>query len=118
MSSSKSVSGYKIKQTEFSGPIGLLLDLIRKKKVEIYQIKISEIIKGFIIYISKNKDVLIDEISSFLYVAVLLMEYKSRNLLPSSKIEDEEEVVDKDLLLTREIEYIAFKNISIYFDSL
>lgn len=111
--------GYNITQEIFKGPIELLLDLIRKKKVEIYQIRISDIIKGFLEYIRSNKDVLLEEISSFLYVAVLLLEYKTRNLLPaSSKEEDLEEDTDKSLLLEREREYRIYKNIALHIESL
>lgn len=110
---------YKIKQAEFNGPIELLLDLIRKKKVDIYLIKISDIVKGFLDYIKSNKKILLDELSGFLYIAVLLLEYKSRNLLPSSTgTKEEEQEIDSDLLMKRQKEYLVFKNVAIHMESL
>jgi len=119
MADNVSGHGFKIDQKDFKGPVTVLLELIRKKKIDIYLISIKDIIKGFIGYINNNKDVLLDEISSFLYVAVLLLEYKSRNLLPSSSEEMEEDIeVDSELLLEREREYLTFKNLAIHLENI
>jgi len=111
---------YLIVDEKFKGPIYLLLELIQKKKVDIYEIKLSTIIGGFIDHINKNKDILIDTLSGFIYFAAILIEIKSRSLIPSkSKISEE---VDEDLniniLKRREEEYKVFKKISNYFSSL
>lgn len=111
---------YLIADEKFKGPIYLLLDLIQKKKVDIYEIKLSSIISDFIDYINKNKDILFDILSGFIYFAAILIEIKSRSLIPSkSKLSaDEEEDLDINILKRREEEYKVFKKISNYFTSL
>ena len=74
---------YLIEYSDFSGPANLLLYLIRKKKVDIYQGKISSIIEGFLEYINKNKEILLDTISSFVYIAAILLEIKASSIIPS-----------------------------------
>lgn len=111
---------YLIVDEKFKGPIYLLLELIQKKKVDIYEIKLSTIIGGFIDHINKKKDILFDTLSGFIYFAAILIEIKSRSLIPSkSKISEE---VDEDLniniLKRREEEYKVFRKISNYFSSL
>ncbi len=111
---------YLIVDEKFKGPIYLLVEMIQKKKVDIYEIKLSAIIGGFIDHINKNKDILIDTLSGFIYFAAILIEIKSRSLIPSkSKVsEDVDEDLDINILKRREEEYIVFKKISNYFSSL
>jgi segregation and condensation protein A len=111
---------YLIEYDKFKGPISLLLELVQKKKENIYEIKLSIIIKGFIDYIKRNKNILIETISGFVYVASILTEVKSRSLIPSKRksIGEEEGLAKDDILKSREEEYKIFKKISNYFSSL
>lgn len=106
---------YLIEYSDFRGPANLLLDLIRKKKVDIYQVKISSIIEGFLEYINKNKEILLDTISSFVYIAAILLEIKASSIIPSqNKAIPEEETIDEETLALRESRYIVFKKVSHY----
>ena len=106
---------YLIKLEKFEGPINLLLELIRKKKIDIYGIKLSSIIIDFVNYIKKNKDIILDTLSGFLYTASILLEIKSKSLIPSkSETIDEGEEIDEDILKKREAEYKVFIKISNY----
>jgi len=106
---------YLIKLDKFEGPINLLLELTRKKKIDIYEIKLSSIIIDFVNYIKKNKNIILDALSGFLYTASILLEIKSKSLIPSkSEKIDEGEDVDEDILKKREAEYKVFIKISNY----
>jgi len=111
---------YLIEYNEFKGPIYLLLKLVQKKKEDIYEINLSTIIKDFINYIKLNKDILIDTLSEFLYVASILLEIKSRSLIPSKRkdVSEEEDILKDDILKKREQEYLVFKKVSNYFRDL
>ncbi|GAI88151.1 unnamed protein product, partial [marine sediment metagenome] len=106
---------YLIKLEKFEGPINLLLELIRKKKIDIYGIKLSSIIIDFINYIKKNKNIILDTLSGFLYTASILLEIKSKSLIPSkSETIDKDEEISEDILKKREAEYKVFIKISNY----
>ena len=111
---------YLIVDEKFKGPIYLLLELIQKKKVDIYEIKLSSIIGGFIAHINNNKDILFETLSGFIYFASILIEIKSRSLIPSKSkaSEDEDGELDINILKRREEEYKTYKKISYYFSSL
>jgi len=108
---------YLIEYGKFKGPINLLLELVRGKKEDIYEIDLNTIINDFIVYIKKNKNILIDTLSGFIYTASILLEIKSRSLLPSKRKSesDEEDKLDIGILQRREEEYRIFNKISNYF---
>lgn len=110
---------YSIKYGDvFSGPIDLLLELIQKKKIDIYDIKLSYIISGFSEYIKGKGSAFLDTISGFIYFSSILLEIKSRSLLPSKKTEDEEELgLDVGILRRREEEYLTYKKVSNYLNN-
>ncbi|OFW60986.1 MAG: hypothetical protein A2Z35_04560 [Actinobacteria bacterium RBG_19FT_COMBO_36_27] len=112
---------YLIEYNNFKGPIYLLLELVQKKKEDIYEISLSTIIKDFIDYARNNRYLLIDTLSGFIYIASILLEIKSRSLIPSKRIAtgDEENDLDTaDILKRREKEYKIFKKVSNYFRDL
>ncbi|MCL5772700.1 MAG: segregation/condensation protein A [Actinobacteria bacterium] len=112
--------GFNVEINDFIGPINILVDLIQKKKISIYEISLNSIIKDFLKYLKKNKNVLLEELSSFLYVAALLLEIKAKSLIPSKNIEENNTHDDTNLeeLKIREQEYKIFKEISDYFSEL
>jgi len=102
----------------FSGPIFLLLELVQKKKIDIYDISLSYIINGFVEFIKEKGEVLLDTLSGFTYFSSVLLEIKSRSLLPSKKTVDEEEgELDINILKRREEEYRIYKKVSNYINS-
>ncbi len=111
---------YLLEYKKFKGPIYLLLELVQKKKEDIYEISLSTITSDFVDYIKINKNILFDVLSGFIYTASILMEIKSRSLLPSKKdtIIDEKNGAGIDILKQREEEYRIFKKFSNYFKSL
>jgi len=112
-------SVYNIRHNNiFNGPIELLLGLVQKKKVDIYDISLSYIIKGFSDFIKENNTVMLDTISGFIYFSSILLEIKSRSLLPSRKIVDENpDELDINILKRREEEYRIYKKVSNYISS-
>ncbi|GFP43968.1 segregation and condensation protein A, partial [Candidatus Hakubella thermalkaliphila] len=75
--------GYRLTLERFQGPIELLVELIQQQTLDIYQISISQIANGFLSYLEHLAEADLNEISSFALYASLLMELKSRSLLPS-----------------------------------
>ncbi|MDD5659025.1 MAG: ScpA family protein [Actinomycetota bacterium] len=113
-------SSFNINLETFSGPLGVLAELIQKKKVNIYEISLSSIIKDFLKFIKKNEKVVLEELSGFLYVAALLVEIKAKSLIPSKNEPDSDADEDTDLekLKLREQEYKTFREISNYLSEL
>ncbi|MDD3818715.1 MAG: segregation/condensation protein A [Actinomycetota bacterium] len=111
---------YLIEYNEFKGPVYLLLELVQKRKKDIYEISLSTIIRDFVDYTRNNKNVLIDTISGFTYISSILLEIKSRSLLPSrrERVTEEDNEPGIDILKLREKEYNIFKKVSNYFREL
>ncbi len=101
---------YAIKIENFEGPLDLLCHLIDKNKMNIYDIKLSEITDQYIEYIDKMEQMNLEVTSEFLIMASTLLYIKSKNLLPT-EVEDERELTEEELL-QRIIEYKKYKEIS------
>ena len=101
---------YAIKIQNFEGPLDLLCHLIDKNKMDIYDIKISEIADQYIEYLNQMEKMNLDITSEFLIMASTLLYIKSKSLLPK-QIEDEEELTEEQLL-ERIIEYKKYKEIT------
>lgn len=101
---------YAIKLENFEGPLDLLCHLIDKNKMNIYDIKLSEITDQYIAYISQMEEMNLEVTSEFLIMASTLLYIKSKNLLPT-EVEDERELTEEELL-QRIIEYKKYKEIS------
>lgn len=103
-----------IKIENFEGPFDLLLHLIKKNKMDIYNVNIYSITVQYISYINKLKEMDLDIASEFIVMAATLIEIKSRSLLPKkAKIEEEENEEDlQKVLFERLLEYRKFKKVS------
>ena len=103
---------YSIKINEFEGPLDLLLHLIKESNINIVDIEINEITKQYLDYINKMEELNINVAASYLVMAAELMEIKSKSLLPSNDEEEneDEEVVSKENLINRLLEYEKYKN--------
>jgi segregation and condensation protein A len=110
---------YQVEFEDFKGPADVLLDLVRKRKIDIYQIRLSDVISDFLEYIRIQKGVLLDTLSSFLYIASILLEIKSNSIIPSQNRgkddEDDVGIVDRDVLLEREKQFKIFGKVSRYY---
>ncbi len=106
----------KIKVANFEGPFDLLLHLIRKNKMDIYNVEISKITNQYLSYLEEIKIMDLEITSEFIVIAATLIEIKSRNLLPKVKVEEESEEDIEKRLLERLIEYKKFKAVSTFFN--
>ncbi len=104
---------YAIKIENFEGPLDLLCHLIDKNKMNIYDIKISEIADQYIEYINKMEELNLEVTSEFLIMASTLLYIKSKGLLPN-QAEAEEEFTEEQLI-QRIIEYKKYKEITAKF---
>lgn len=104
---------------KFSGPLDLLLHLIKQSNIDIYDIKIEEITNQYLDYIQKMEDLNLNIASSYLVMAAELIEMKASMLLPKPEIEDDEYEEDpKQRLIQRLIEYQNYKEITSKFHEL
>ncbi len=104
---------YKVSLDIFEGPLDLLIYLIKKDEVDIYDISIERITKQYLEYIQTFKLLNIDLASEFIVMAANLMYIKSRTLLPKHQQAPEEDVEEEDPrweLIRQLIEYKKFKD--------
>ena len=80
----------KIKVADFEGPFDLLLHLIKKNKMDIYNVEIYKVTNQYLEYLNTRKVMDLEITSEFIVVAATLIEIKSKNLLPKVKVEEEE----------------------------
>lgn len=107
---------YAIKLDNFEGPLDLLCHLIDKNKMDIYDVKISDIADQYIQYINELESYNLEVTSEFLIMASTLVYLKSKSLLPKNT-EDEAELTEEELL-QRIIEYKKYKEISSKFKNM
>ena len=103
---------YRVNLDIFSGPMDLLLYLVRKEEVDIYDIPIARITAEFVRYVEMLKKLDIELAGDFLVMVSTLMEIKSAMLLPSADAEaSQEELTDPRAELVRQLlEYKKFKD--------
>lgn len=103
---------YGVKLDVFEGPLDLLLFLIRKDEVDIYDIPIASITKQFLDYVELIQGLNLEQAGDFVLMAATLMQIKSRMLLPADP-EDEEEGEDpREELVRRLLEYQQYKEVA------
>ena len=101
---------YKIDLDTYNGPLDLLLYLIRREEVDIYDIPITKITNQYMAYLNKLQSIDIGLAGDFLVMASTLMYVKSQTLLPRSEITDEEDMEDPRLELVKQLlEYKRYK---------
>ncbi len=111
---------YKVTIDNFDGPLDLLLHLIKEQNIDIYDIKIEEITKGYLDYIQSMKDLNLSIASEYLVMASELIEMKSKMLLPKRKdlVQDEYEEDPRELLIERLLAYKKYKEVTSEFKNL
>ena len=106
---------YQVKLDAFTGPLDLLLHLIRKHEVQIYDIPISLITQQYVEHLQLMKELNLSFAGEFLVMAATLVHIKSRMLLPhevESPTEDEEGEDPRSELVQRLVEYQQFKEVA------
>ena len=98
-----------VKLQVFEGPLDLLLYLLEKNKVNIYDIPIVEITEQYMEYIREMKRQDLEVLSEFLVMAATLVDIKSRMLLPSNTDSEEEEEDPRAELVQQLLEYKMYK---------
>ncbi len=101
-----------VKLEAFEGPLDLLLHLIEKNKIDIYDIPIVEITEQYLEYIRQMKDRDMNIMSEFLVMAATLVDIKCRMLLPKEVNEDGEEEDPRAELVQKLLEYKLYKYMS------
>ena len=101
-------SSYSVKLDVFEGPLDLLLFLIKRDKVDIYDIPIAHITRQYLEYIELMKELDLEIAGEFIVMAATLMRIKVRMLLPKTQDEEEEED-PREELVSALLEYRKFK---------
>lgn len=108
---------YEVRLPVFEGPLDLLLYLIRKNELDIYNIPISEITEQYLKYIELMKSLNLDLAGEYLVLAATLLHIKSRMLLPHYEDEEDEEEDPREELVQQLLTYQAFREAARALDS-
>ncbi len=102
---------YRVKTEKFEGPLDTLLNLIEEKKLSIGEISLARVYEDFLVHVKTFIHLPKEEIASFLVVASVLMLIKSRALIPSLELSEEEkgsiEELENRLQLLREFRHFS-----------
>src|SRR5207244_9316253 len=106
----------KVQLEVFEGPLDLLLYLVKKEEVDIYEVNLTKIATQFVQYIELMRELDLDVAGEFIVMASTLMYIKSRELLPKDQqavVEEEDDENDPRWELIRQlVEYKKFKDAS------
>jgi len=102
-----------VKLEVFEGPLDLLLHLIEKNKIDIYDIPIALITEQYMDYLKEMEKQDLDNMSEFLVMAATLLKIKSRMLLPREETDEEEPEDPRQELVERLLEYKMYKFMSL-----
>jgi segregation and condensation protein A len=95
----------------YEGPLDLLLDLIRKQDIDIYDIPIAKITAQYLAYVEKIRELDVNVAAEFIYMAAVLIHIKSKMLLPRDPLATAEEAEDpRTELVNRLLEHEKFKS--------
>ncbi|MBU3759048.1 MAG: segregation/condensation protein A [Candidatus Omnitrophica bacterium] len=101
---------WHVKLAVYDGPLDLLLDLIKKNEMDVYNIQVSEITRQYLDYLAELRRLDLEVAGEFLVMAATLIYIKSRMLLPQDSPDEDEEGGDpRAELVRRLLEYQAFK---------
>lgn len=105
---------YRVKLDNFEGPLDLLLFLIKKNEVDIYDIPIAEITAQYLEYVEIIKLLDLESAGEFILLAATLIRIKAKMLLPRPQTDEEEDIIDPRLeLVSRLLEYKRFKELAV-----
>ena len=108
---------YRVELPVFSGPMDLLLHLVRQQEVDIHEIRIARILEDFLKHLAVLQQLDLQDIGDFVVMASTLMEIKSRELLPNETVELEQELDPRDDLIRRLLEYKRYRDLARELDS-
>jgi segregation and condensation protein A len=96
----------------FSGPMDLLLHLVREQEVEIHEVEVSRVIEGYLAHLKAMRELDIEVAGDFLVMAATLLAIKSRSLLPRESVDLDDGLDPRDELIQRLVEYRRFRTAS------
>src|SRR5436853_6247321 len=94
----------------YEGPLDLLLDLIRKQDIDIYDIPIAEITAQYLAYVEKLRELDVNVAADFIYMAAVLIHIKSKMLLPRDPFASAAEDDPRSELVNRLLQHEKFKS--------
>lgn len=100
---------YAVKLDGFEGPLDLLLHLIQKEEMDIYDIQISKITDRYLEYVNLMEQFDLDLASDFLVMAATLLQIKSNSILPKNEVKSEHNIGNQEQLVQQLLEYKRFK---------
>ena len=101
---------YQVRTEVFEGPFDLLLHLIAKRELDIYEVSLAAITEEYLEHLHQMVELDLEVATEFLVVAATLIEMKASRLLPGPPRDDDGlDVSDRDLLIARLLEYRAYK---------
>ncbi len=103
---------YRVKLSDFEGPLDLLLFFIKRDELDIYDIPIAKITKEFLEYLQYLTELNLDIAGEFIVTAAELMQIKAAMLLPRPEGENEEEFDPRAELVRRLLEYKRWKEMA------
>jgi segregation and condensation protein A len=106
---------YVVKTEVFEGPFDLLLHLIARQRVDIWQVSLSRITEDYLAEVRRMRELNLEVATEFLVVAATLLELKAARLLPAPDADaDEVEAAleERDLLFARVLQYRAYKQVA------
>lgn len=113
---------YAVETEVFEGPFDLLLHLILKEQVDLYEVRLTDIVDAYLAELERMEHCDLEIATEFLLIAATLVELKSRRLLPEDhELDLDEELAlweERDLLLARLVECKTFKDAAVALESL
>jgi segregation and condensation protein A len=106
---------YVVKTEVFEGPFDLLLHLISRQRVDIWQVSLSRITQDYLAEVRRMRQLNLEVATEFLVVAATLLELKAARLLPApdgDPDEAEAALEERDLLFARILQYRAYKQVA------
>ena len=113
---------FQVQTEAFEGPFDLLLHLILKEDVDLYEVRLSEIVDAYLVELARLESCDLEVATEFLLIAATLVELKCRRLLPNDEGIDLDEEFglweERDLLLARLLECKTFKDAAAVLESM
>ena len=103
---------YGVKLDVFEGPLDLLLFLIRRDEIDVYDIPIADVTRQFLQFVEMMQTLNLEPAGDFMVMAATLMKIKSRMLLPADPDADEDVEDPREELVRRLLEYQQFKEVA------
>ena len=100
---------YAVKLDGFEGPLHLLLELIQREEMDIYDIQIAHITDRYLEYVNLMEQLDLDVASEFLVMAARLLQIKSESILPKNEVKSEHSIGNQAQLVQQLLEYKRYK---------